>query len=488
MTYLKSKASEKHEQITLNLGLPKPVELSFDGGSVCTDGGILILRKADRELELSEFAACALKEKRRPDLVKHKLVDMLRQRIYGIAAGYEDCNDAAKLRDDAMHKLAVGYEPGSEHRLASQPTLSRFENRADKEVNSALQCLLPRIFIRSKKKAPKVLRISMDTTCDEVHGYQQLSFYNSFYESYCYAPLFIFTECGFPLSALLRPGNENVVNDAVRMLKLVIRELRRSWPETRLELTADAGFNSPELYEFCEKNEITYFVAAAVHAGYQYHTAETVMLCKQDFDEFGYPSPELKKYAKVADPKEAKRLWRQREERIRFSSKEDGRMQEHFEDELWVRRYGDFEYKSKEWKCKRRILYRVHYTRTGPDVRCVVTNHKAGTPRALYDERYCKRAQCENWIKDLKTYLKCDRTSCQEFEANQFRLFLHTFAYILTWQVRKSTNIKNMTVHTFMIQFLKIGVIVKQEARKVALHLASNFAWKEQYLSAWNTS
>ena len=488
MIYSKTESSEKHEQITLDLGLPKRVELSFDGGSVCTDGGLLILRKADMELELSELVACALKEKRRLDLVKHKPVDMIRQRVYAIAAGYEDCNDAGKLRSDAMHKLAVGYEPASEHLLASQPTLSRFENKVDAEVNAALQRLLPRVFIRTMKKPPQVLRISMDTTCDEVYGYQQLSFYNSFYEAYCYAPLFIWTDCGFPLAALLRPGNPNVVEDAIRMLKQVIAELKRAWPKTRLELTADAGFASPEMYEFCEKNGITYFIAAPVHSAFRFHTEEAVRLCKKKFDEFGYPSPELKRYAEVADPKEAKRLWRQREERIRYSSKEEGRMQEHFEDDLFVRRYGEFEYQSREWSCKRRILYRVHYTRKGPDVRCVVTNHKSGKARKLYDERYCQRSQCENWIKDVKTYLKCDRTSCQEFEANQFRLFLHTFAYILIWQTRKTAKLKGMTAHTFMIQFLKIGVIVKQSARKVALHLASNFPWKEQYLSVWNTS
>jgi len=486
LEHTKSSPDKKHEQIQLDLGLSKEIELGFDGGSVCTDGGLLLLRKADNRLGLAEDVALAMKDLRRPDLVKHSLVALIRQLVFAIAAGYEDCNDATKLRDDAMHKLAVGYEPQSPRSLASQPTLSRFENRqVDSVVNAALQRLLVHLYIRHQKKRPKVVRLAMDTTCDEVHGYQQLSFFNGYYGTYCYAPLFVFTDCGFPLASLLRPGHENPVSDAIRMLRYIIGELRRAWPGVKIELTADAGFNGQIMFNFCESSGITYFIGAAMHSGFAYHTEALVRQCKAEFDSFGYTSPEIKIYGALVNPKDRKRAWRQREERIRFSSKDEGRIQEHSEDGLFIRRYGEFRYEAREWDRERRVIFRVHYTNEGPDVRCVVTNQEAGSPRKIYDEKYCRRSQCENWIKDLKTYLKCDRTSCQEFEANQFRLLLHTFAYILIWEVRKRARLREMTVETFRLQFIKIGVLVVEKARRISLKLSSHFPWQEQYLAAW---
>src|SRR5262249_39736864 len=154
--------------------------------------------------------------------------------------------------------------------------------------------------------------------------------------------------------------------------------------------------------------------------------------------------------------------WKQREERIRFSSKAEGRMQEHFEDELKIRRFGEFSYGAREWSHDRRVIYRVEFTTTGPDVRYVVTNTVSGKPRELYEKRYCRRAQCENWIKDLKNYLKCDRTSCQEWRANQFRLLLHVFAYMLMCEIRNAAKTPFTSIESIRIRFIKIGVLVKE--------------------------
>lgn len=473
--------------MSLDLGLGKRIEGNFDGGEVCSDGGLLLLRKADDRAELSELASLCIADRRRPDLMRHTIPDLFRQRIYAIAAGYEDCNDATALRHDAMHRLAVG-KLLSETPLASQPSLSRFEAMADHTTNQALQKLLVHQYVRRQKKAPKVVRLQMDTTCDEVYGYQQMTFYNGYYKAYCYAPLLIFTESGFPLCALLRPGNPSPIDDALRMLKQVIHELRLAWPGVRLELTADAAFAAPEIFEFCESNEIIYFIAAAGHSGLAYHAEELIKKCKREFDEFGYPSPELKKYGLLVNPAERKRAWRQREERIRYSSKREGRMQEHFEDDLHIRKYAEFRYQSREWTKERRFIFRCDYTGQGPDTRFVVTNATSGRPRQLYDEKYCRRAQCENWIKDLKTYLKSDRTSCQEFEANQFRLFLHVFAYILIWDVRKRAQLREMTAITFQLQFLKVAVLVRETSRKVQLRFASNHPRRADFVTAWNTA
>lgn len=482
----KCKPDGNAKQLQLQLDMPglKKITMAFDGGQVCSDGGLLLLRKADERLGLCELLSKALPDERRPDLVTHTSENLFRQRIFAIAAGYEDCNDAGQLRHDAMHRLAVGYEPTSAHALASQPTLSRFENRANQDSNDLLQRSLPYLYYKSfKRKKPKVIRLSMDTTCDVVHGYQQMSFFNGYYGEFCFAPLFIFSDDGFPLCALLRPGNEDPKNDALRMLKKLVKELRVYWPRVKIELKADAAFAAPEIFEFCEANRVTYYIAAIGHAGLAYHSQELIAQCKKEFDEFGKPSPELLKYAAL--PAQRARALRQHEERIRFSSKAEGRMQEHSEDELFVRKFGTFQYAAREWSKPRRFVFRVHYTKTGADVRYVVTNDILKRPGDLYDKKYVQRAQCENWIKDLKTYLKCDRTSCQEFQANQFRLFLHVFAYVLIWETRTRAGLCEMTVQTFQLHFLKIGVLVRERSREILLSLASEFPWKDQFAKAW---
>ena len=485
MNKSKTNVANKQAQMTLDLANLKEIEQNFDGGQVCSDGGLLLLRKADQALDLAALATFAINDERRPEYVQHKIIDLFRQRIYAIASGYEDCNDATKLRHDAMHKLAIGKGLNRSVLLASQPSLSRFEYMADATTNAALQKLLVHLYIKHCKKQPRVLRLAMDTTCDEAYGNQQMIAFNGYYSAFCYAPLFIFTEDGFPLCALLRPGNPNPIDDAIRMLKLLLKEIRLSWPTVRIELSADAAFASSEMFNYLEDAGVTYFIAAAGHSGLAYHAQQLVFQCKKEFDEFGFQSPQLKKYAVLLDPKDRLRAWHRREEMIRHSSKEEGRMQETFETDLHVRKFGEFRYQAKEWRQERRFIFRVDYSMTGPDTRFVVTNHHGSSPKKVYEERYCPRAQCENWIKDLKRYLCSGRTSCQEFEANQFRLFLHTFAYILIWKVRKAAKLKAMTVETFRLQFLKIGVLVKETASRIRLYLASQYPWQEQYLQGW---
>jgi hypothetical protein len=427
MTQCKSKNGTNQASMQLDMGFGKPVVANFDGDCIATDGGLMLVRKADDRLQLTELASLCLRDQRRPDLVRHKTEALLKQRIYAIAAGYEDCNDATQLRNDGMHKLALGVLSKSGKTLASQPTLSRWENSVDEITLKALQKLLVHTYIRRQKKAPKLVKLAMDTSCDKVYGYQQLSFYNGFYEEYCFTPLFIFDDLGFPLAALLRHGNAGPAESGTRVVREVIHELRLAWPNVELELSADAGFCTPELYEFCEQNGITYFIGIKSNAGFHYHSEETIRACKADFESFGFETAPLGKYG-TYDAKARKLAWRQKEERIRFSSKAEGRQQEHFEDELLIRKFMEFDYDAREWSRTRRIIARCDYASTGPDIRYVITNSKMKDIKRLYEEKYCRRARCENWIKDFKTYLKCDRTSCQEFTANQLIIILHTFA------------------------------------------------------------
>jgi Transposase DDE domain group 1 len=320
MSKSKPNFAPKQAQMTLDLPHLKRIEQNFDGGQVCSDGGLLILRKADERLELAELASYAIADKRRPEYVQHHVVDLLRQRMYAIAAGYEDCNDAGKLRFDAMHKLAVGKMSS----LASQPSLSRFESMADSATNAALQKLLVHLFVKRHRKPPKVLRLAMDTYCDEAFGNQQRIAFNGYYGTFCYAPLLIFTECTFPLCSLLRSGAPNPIEDAIRMLKQLLREIRLSWTRVRIELTADAAFASSEMFDFLEDAGVTYFISAAGHSGLAYHAQDLVFRCKNEFDEFGFKSPELKKYGLLTNPKDRLKAWRRREERIRDCTKERG--------------------------------------------------------------------------------------------------------------------------------------------------------------------
>jgi len=489
LLHSKTNSKQNHEQMRLDLGLGKMIDVEFDGGQVCSDGGLLFLVKADQRLELTKQAAWCIGDRRRADLISHSIQEMLQQRIYGICAGYEDCNDASKLNGDAMHLLATGNLPSSGNRLASQPTLSRFENSVDEVTLQLLQELPIHVWIsklKAKRKRPKTIRLSMDTTCDPVHGYQQLSFYNGFYETDCYTPLFVFTEDGFPLAAVLRPGNAAPAEGSVRALKRICEKIRLAFGNVPIELTADAGFAVPELFKFCEDNRITYFIGAIGHSGLQYHAEELVVKCRGEFEKLAGSALELKKYGEIKDKKARDLKWRQREERIRFSSKSAGRQQEHFEEQLTIRRFGEFSYQSREWHHERRFIFRVEFTSTGPDVRFVVTNKKNGKPRELYEERYCKRGQCENWIKDLKNYLKADRTSCQEWNANQFRLLLHAFAYILMGEIRTAACMPFSTVETIRIRFLKVGVLVCERARTVSLKLASHHPWADPFRHAWH--
>jgi hypothetical protein len=475
MTQCKLARVNKQGQMTLDLWLGKEIEAKFDGGLISSDGGLLLLRKADEKLELLELAMYCLGEHRRLDLVKHSQLEMLRQRVYAIASGYEDCNDAQTLRFDPMHKLALGMLPTDGKMAASQPTLSRFENAVDETSLEALQQLLVHTYVRSLKGKSKTIKLRMDATDDEVHGYQQLSFYNGFYKHECYLPLFIFTDEGFPLAAVLRAGNAAPAEAALLTLRKVVKALRLSCPQVRLELTADAGFAIPELYDFCEDNGIRYAIGIKPNHAFEHHAKALTRQCVADFVEMGYEPYQKEQY----------KVWRQREERKRFSSKGEGRMQEHFEQDMTINKCGEFRYQARTWRQERRVVMKCSYSASGTELRYVVTNIHGSWPRSIYDDVYCKRARCENWIKDIKNYLKCDRTSCQEWKANQFRLLLHSFAYILLWEVRKQAKLEACTMETIRLRLMKIGVLVKETARKVWLHLTSNCPWQQFYSLAW---
>ena len=443
-------------QLRFDFGLGKGVVGEFDGGRISSDGGLVLLRQADDRLRLTEQAAFCLGDRRRSGQIRHEMQDLLRQRLYMIASGYEDANDAEQLRSDPMHKLCVGREPESGADLASQPTLSRLENRVTEEELELLQELLLHLYIQRFKRAPRKVVLDIDTTCDEVHGYQQLSFLNGFYNTYCYVPMFIFDQDGYPLAARLRAGNAAPAEGTMRCLRPVVESLKAAWPGVKIELKADAAFGLPELYEYCEAQDITYFIGAKAHHGLKSNSQDLVKLVWREFESL-YGEPPLQPKTKA---------WRQREERIRFASKDEGRMQERFETE----------------RRDRRIIVRCDVTDDGTELRYIVTNSQSSRPKWIYETKYCRRCQCENWIKELKD-LKCDRLSCQEFSANQFRLLLHTLAYILVREVRERLprSARQISARTLISRFIKVGVLVRESVRRISLHWSSSYPWQEWF-------
>jgi hypothetical protein len=467
-------------QLRFDFGLGKPIVGRFDAGHVSSDGGLVLVRAIDEQLRLSEQIAYCLRDGRQEGKIKHSLISQIRQRFCMIAAGYEDLNDADKLSHDGMHKVAVGRNPISDPDLASDATLGRLENSRTEEELSFLQELLVHVFIQQHKAVPRRIILDMDTTCDEVHGYQQLSFYNGFYKTYCYTPLFIFAG-SFPLAAMLRPGNAAPAEGAVRALKPVVKALREAWPEVIIDLRADAGFSTPELYSFCESVGIYYFIGLKPNGHMHLKARPLIARAKARFVELHGPVEDLtSKQAK----KRRKENWRRKEERIRFSSKSEGRMQEHFEDpeDSRIRMVGDIQYQADKWETERRVIARCDYTPEGPDMRYIVTNYFGGRPKWIYEDKYCKRGQCENYIKELKA-MKCDRLSCQEFIANQFRLLMHTFAYILLDQLSLllPKESRKGSTETVRLKLIKIGVVVQETARKILLHWSSHCPWETQF-------
>ncbi len=463
--------SASNLQLRFDFGLGKPVVGAFSGGRISSDGGLVLIREVDDRLALSQQVAMCIADRRDTSYVKHHVHNLIRQRMYAIAAGHEDANDADWLKNDPMHKVCVGKLPVSGASLASQPTLSRLENAITAAENGFLQRLLVYSYIQRFAKPPQHIILDVDTTCDPVHGYQQLSFFNGFYHKECYIPLFVFDQDGYPLLARLRPGNFAPAEQAAADIRHVVESLRQAWPKTKIELRADAAFCNRDFYRLCEENNVTYYIGLKSNHALRCATKELVARAKQEYEAM---------YGPATAPRGT--AWRRREERLRFSSKAEGRMQEHFEQERRVRIVAEINYQARSWDIERRVICRCDYTEEGAELRFVVTNSRSRRSKWVYESKYCGRGQCENWIKELK-YNNCDRLSCQEFEANQFRLLLHAFAYTLLNHLRMSLSRRGalISIGAVQLRFIKLGVLVRESARRVLLQWSNTCPWQKDF-------
>lgn len=424
----------------------KPVVGVFDQPQVSSDGGAILLKAADRRLELSSSLATCLHDDRQAAKVDHELHELLSQRLYAIACGCPDTNDAARLAGDPIHKLLVGRDPASGEDLASQPTLCRFENAVGpKELFRMGEAMADSVLRRQRRRLgrrAKQVTIDLDATDDPTHGQQQFSFFNAHYDTHCYLPLLAFVSFNdepdqFLLAAVLQPGNAPPAGVALGVLRRIVARVRRWFPQARILVRLDSGFATPEILDYLDAARLQYTVGFAPNAA----------------------------------------LKREAEQRMKFARELSARSGQ------TERVYGDCRYQTgKTWSRPRRLIFKAEVVcepnrqpRDNP--RFVVTN-LSQRPQWIYTQVYCERGDIENRIKELHHGLEIDRTSCHRFWANQFRVLLTAAAYVLMQELRlrlAGTDCARAQVSTLRERLLKLGVYVVVSVRRVVLHLPQSF-------------
>jgi len=430
----------------------KPVVATFDQPHASSDGGAILLKAAEARYGLIEGFARCLVDDRQPGKVRHTLEDLLAQRIYGLACGHPDANDADRLAADPMHKLLLGRDPIDGEPLASQPTISRFENHVGGHGLYAMgHELAANVVERHQRRLQgraRRITIDLDPTDDPTHGAQQLSFFNGHYDGWCYLPLLAFLTFNdeaeqYLCAAILRPGNAPATRGARGTLRRLLDLLRLAFPRARFLVRLDGGFATPEIFDFLDAEPgLDYVVAMGENAV-------------------------LTRYAEPAMVD------------ARALSEASGQT-EHV--------YTEARYAARTWGHARRVLIKAEVVRLpGRDPRdnprFVVTNLRP-SPRFLYEQVYCARGDIENRIKELHDGLQIGRTSCGRFWANQLRVLLTAAAYVLMQELRlraARTACARAQVTTLRERLLKLGVHVVGSVRRIVLHLPTS----TPFLDAW---
>ena len=413
----------------------KKVSAAFDGGRLTSDGGVLLLAQAEREMRICARLAGCIADPRDQSRVIHQLDDILRARVLAICCGYEDADDLDALRDDPGFRLALGKLPGSGAGLASQPTMSRWENApSTRELARMMQAMIG-IYCASYPVPPKAVTLDIDDTCDIVHGYQQLSFWNGHHGERCFLPIHVYdTVTGRPVAMLLRTGKTPSGAEAAGHIRRLVRHIRRHWPETHITIRGDGHYGRPEVMAFCEAAGVDYVFGLPTNAALR---ADPVIVA-------------------AADACAVNRAQRQYPV---------------------LRHYAETRYGAKSWKCQRRVAARIEASTLGMDIRYVVTSLADGSAEHIYDTLYCARGQAENLIKMHKTQLASDRTSCHSANANQMRLILHTAAFWLMWRIQqaipKTTALAASEFATLRLRLLKIAARVIETATRIRVAFAS---------------
>lgn len=426
----------------------KPIHVQFDQPDSSIDGGAVLLKAADEKLQLTASLAGCLSDQRNPDAITHSYLDLLRQRMFGLACGYEDCNDAARMKDDPIHRLLLDRDPMEGDSLASQATLCRFENAIDvRSMDRMASELAERVVKRHRKRLNGKVRqitIDMDPTDDPTYGQQQLAFYNSHYGSWCYLPVACFLKFNnesdqYLFAYVLRPGDAHATYGAIAILRRIVSRLREVFADTSILVRLDGGYAAPEMFEYLEDEGLKYVIAMASNSVLQAH-AEPLMV------------------------------------KARHDTKISGLTEHH---------YGECEYWSENWDTDRRVVFKAEVVRhpgrePKENPRFVVTNLSGGA-QYIYEQIYCYRGDIENRIKELLYGLSIDRTSCNRFMTNQFRVLMTAAAYVLLQELRinaAGTSLANAQVTTLREKLLKQAVWLKKSTRRLVMHLPNTAPWR----------
>jgi hypothetical protein len=424
----------------------------FDGGTISSDGGAFLLRQTDRRLNLLPRLSECFLDGRNQRLIEHTVAEMLAQRVYGIALGYEDLNDHEQLRKDPVFGILAGREE-PDTPLAGKSTLNRMEMGAGtqdryKKITfwkDAIDELLVKVFVESHRNAPAEIVLDVDTTDLPLHGKQEGRFFHGYYDNYCYLPLYIF--CGdHVLCSRLREANHDAAFGCLAEIKKIVEQIRMSWPEVKIVLRGDSGFCRNELMSWCEVNGVDFV--------------------------FGLARNQRLRKIIGAEMHQATGLWNRTGKPARV--------------------FTEFEYRTKKtkqggWDRERRVVAKAEHIDGKENPRFVVTS-LTDESRKLYEEIYCARGDMENRIKEQFS-LFADRVSAETMRANQMRLYLSTIAYVLVSGLRrlglKGTELAEAQVSTIRTRLLKIGAQIRVTVRKVWVSMASSYPWQNLYQEVW---
>lgn len=431
------KSSTRVPEVRLPFKDRRGVRVAFTAEPISSDGGALLLREVDRQLGLLDGIAAAIRDPRDRRYVQQPLVDVLRQRVYQIACGYEDANDATHLRHDPILKVCCDREPATGAPLASQPTLSRLENTVTRSDCYRLAAVLLDSYIARQPRRLRTLTLDLDTTDDRTYGQQELAFFSAFYGGYCYLPFPIFDQDGELITVVLLPGGGRPkVATVVRVLQRIVARLRARWPKLELLIRADAHFAGSAMYQYCHTTRCDFLIGLQPNKRLKPEAAAVVARAQAGFERTG----------------------------------------------KFTRRFTSITYRARRgWPRRYRVLIKAEVGPKGTNVRFVVTTLR-GRAGDLY-HHYCQRAEAsENSIKDLKNALQADRLSCHRFVANQFRLLLHAAAYVLMCELRRhaaGTPLEHAQMDTLRLRLLKIGAQVEATVRWIWVRCSASWPWQD---------
>jgi hypothetical protein len=427
----------------------------FDGGTITSDAGALLLRQTEKRLNLlPRLAACFL-DGRQAERIEHSIEEMLAQRIYGLALGYEDVNDHEQLRIDPLFHVLAGREQ-IDRSLAGKSTLNRMElgagvpNRYKKITywKEGIDELLTQLFIETHQQSPAEVVLDIDTTDLPLHGKQEGRFFHGYYDEYCYLPLYVF--CGEQiLCARLRESNHDASFRSLTEIQRIVKQLRAAWPEVKIILRGDSGFCRNELMSWCENNRVDFVFGLARNQRLRRIIGQPLWQARQQWEQTNHPA----------------------------------------------RVFAEFSYRTKKrnnggWDRERRVVAKAEHIDGKENPRFVVTSltEQQWAAQALYEDLYCARGDMENRIKEQFS-LFADRVSAETMRANQLRVYLSTMAYVLVSGLRRlglqGTELAQAQVSSIQTKLLKIGAQIRVTVRKVWVSMASSYPWQPLYQQVW---